>query len=263
MKPNRLRQKLDAGETTVSTNIYTSSPDVVEMLGHAGTFDYVEFEAEYVPYDLHWMDHFARVTELFPHLSAMIKIDQEPRTFMAARAIGAGIQNVLFADVRTPEEARQCVAAMKPETPGSVGHQGYGDRRVSRYFLDGPDAYVKILENSVVALMIEKKSAVDNLEAILDVEGIDMVQFGAADFSLNIGKPGQWEDPEVTAAKNRVIRTSLKMGVHPKVGLHSPEDARRYLDMGVRHFILGGDLGILYSFWKEKGKQLQDIIAGH
>ena len=60
MKPNRLRQKLDAGETTVSTNIYTSSPDVVEMLGHAGTFDYVEFEAEYVPYDLHWMDHFAR-----------------------------------------------------------------------------------------------------------------------------------------------------------------------------------------------------------
>ena len=152
---------------------------------------------------------------------------------------------------------------MKPETPGSVGHQGYGDRRVSRYFLDGPDAYVSILENSVVALMIEKKSAVDNLEAILDVEGIDMVQFGAADFSLNIGKPGQWDDPEITAARDRVIRTSLKMGVHPKVGIHSPGDTRPYLDMGVRHFILGGDLGILYSFWKDKGKQLQDIIAGH
>ena len=59
------------------------------------------------------------------------------------------------------------------------------------------------------------------------------------------------------------METSLKMGVHPKVGLHSPEDARRYLDMGVRHFILGGDLGISFSFWKEKGQQLQDIIAGH
>ena len=134
---------------------------------------------------------------------------------------------------------------------------------MSRYFLDGPDAYVSILENSVVALMIEKKSAVDNLEAILDVGGIDMVQFGAADFSLNIGKPGQWDDPEVTATRNRVIQTSLKMGVHPKVGLHSPEDARRYLGMGVRHFILGGDLGISFSFWKEKGQQLQYIIAGH
>ena len=134
---------------------------------------------------------------------------------------------------------------------------------MSRYFLDGPDAYVSILENSVVALMIEKKSAVDNLEAILDVGGIDMVQFGAADFSLNIGKPGQWDDPEVTATRNRVIQTSLKMGVHPKFGLHSPEDARRYLGMGVRHFILGGDLGISFSFRKEKGQQLQYIIAGH
>ena len=134
---------------------------------------------------------------------------------------------------------------------------------MSRYFLDGPANYVSILGNSVVALMIEKKSAADNLEAILDVEGIDMVQFGAADFSLNIGKPGQWEDPEVTAAKNRVIQTFLKMGVQPKVGIPSPEDARPYLDMGVRHLILGGDLGFLYSFWKEKGKQLQDVIAGH
>ncbi len=115
---------------------------------------------------------------------------------------------------------------------------------MSRYFLDGPDTYVSILENSVMAPMIEKKSAVDNLEAILDVGGIDMVQFGAADFSMNLGIPGQGDDPEVTAARNRVIRTSLKMGVHPKDGLHSPEDARRYREMGVRHFILGGDLGI-------------------
>ena len=124
MKPNRLRQKLDAGETTVSTNIYTSSPDVVEMLGHAGTFDYVEFEAEYVPYDLHWMDHFARVTELFPHLSAMIKIDQEPRTFMAARAIGAGIQNVLFADVRTPGGSPAMRCRHETRDPGISGASG-------------------------------------------------------------------------------------------------------------------------------------------
>ena len=117
----------------------------------------------------------------------------------SAQRVGAELQR---------EKGTVTFSAVKPETPGSVGHQGYGDRRVSRYFLDGPDAYVSILENSVVALMIEKKSAVDNLEAILDVGGIDMVQFGAADFSLNIGKPGQWDDPEVTAARNRVIQTS-------------------------------------------------------
>ena len=55
----------------------------------------------------------------------------------------------------------------------------------------GQPEYVQYLKDVVVALMIEKKSAVDDLEAILDVEGIDMIQWGPADYCMSIGRPGQ------------------------------------------------------------------------
>ena len=51
--------------------------------------------------------------------------------------------------------------------------------------------------------MVEKKSCVDDLEAILSVPGIDMVQFGGSDFSMSIGKPGQHGDPEVRGGRER------------------------------------------------------------
>jgi len=57
--------------------------------------------------------------------------------------------------------------------------------------------FVKACDDVVVALMIEKKSAVENLEEILSVDGVDMVQFGPADYSLSIGLPGELNHPKV------------------------------------------------------------------
>jgi len=68
----------------------------------------------------------------------------------------------------------------------------------------------------VVALMIEKRSAVENLETILSIGGIDMVQFGPADYSMSIGIPGQWSDPQVREAERYTIETALRMGIAPR-----------------------------------------------
>lgn len=82
------------------------------MVGHAGTFDYFAYQAEYVPWDLEWLDNLARTTALFPGLASMIKFDQEPRTFLAAKAVGSGIDGVMFADIKSPEDVRECVSAV-------------------------------------------------------------------------------------------------------------------------------------------------------
>ena len=74
---------------------------VVELLGYSGQFDYLEFVAEYAPFDLYSLDNIGRATNMFPHMSAMIKLDQAGRLYWGPRSLGAGIQNVLFADPRT------------------------------------------------------------------------------------------------------------------------------------------------------------------
>ncbi|MEM3745365.1 MAG: 2,4-dihydroxyhept-2-ene-1,7-dioic acid aldolase, partial [Candidatus Bathyarchaeia archaeon] len=104
MRVNRLRELLRKGEPTIGTRIVCPWPGIVEVIGCTGMYDYVEFLGEYSSYDLHDLDNLARAAELFG-LSTMIKIDQQPRVYLAERALAAGIQNVLFADIRTVEDA--------------------------------------------------------------------------------------------------------------------------------------------------------------
>jgi len=224
-------------------------------------FDYVEFLAEYAPFDLYALDDFCRAVELFD-MSAMIKIDQVPNRFLAQRAIGAGFQSVLFADCRTVEDARECVRAVRPDVPEDGGYYGAATRRFAymTYGGGGPE-YVQALRDIVVVLMIEKKGAVDHLEEILSVNGVDMIQWGPSDYSMSIGRPGARNAPEVKAVERRVIETALKMEVPPRVEIDSVDQAKYYLDLGVRHFDLGTDLLILYGWLRQNGEELRKAIS--
>src|SRR4029077_8245823 len=199
-------------------------------------------------------------------MSGMIKIEQTQYTHQAMRAVGAGFQSVLFADIRTVEDARTAVNAVRAETTMSKGVRGRGllgvgmRRDVGVVRQGGTPAYVDALNEIVIAIMVEKKSCVDNLDEILKVPGIDMVQFGASDFSMSIGKPAQYNHPEVVEAEQHVIRTALKKGKNPRVELRDPGQAQKYLDMGVKHFCIGWAVGILADWWDTKGAEMRKML---
>jgi 4-hydroxy-2-oxoheptanedioate aldolase len=260
MRPNKLRELLNAGKPSIGTRIHSTWPSVVEAIGHTGMFDYVEFLAEYAPFDLYSLDNFCRAVELFD-MSAIIKIDQEPRGFLAQRGIGAGFQGVLFADCRTVDEVQQCVAIVRSDTPEDGGIHGAAARRFAYMGHAGSGEYVQALRDTVVLIMIEKQAAVDRLEEILAVKGIDMVQWGPVDFSMSIGRPGEKNSPEVKAIERKVLETALKMGVPPRAEIASVDQAKYYLDLGVRHFNIGTDLSILYNWWKTNGDELRKIVS--
>jgi len=260
MRANTIRERLNAGLPTVGTHIHATWPSVVEIIGHTGLYDYVEFVAEYGPYDLHDLDNLCRAAEIY-NLGTMIKVDMANSEYITQRAIGSGFQSVLFADVRSAEDVRNCVRYVRADTPEDQGTYGVAMRRFSYMGYGGSADYVKALREIVIVLMLEKKPALDNLEEILSVPGVDMIQWGPADFAMSIGKPGQWGSPEVKAAEQKVIDTCLKMGVHPRIEIGTAEGAKRYLDMGVRHFSIGTDVSILYQFWKNEGDALRKAIG--
>jgi 2-keto-3-deoxy-L-rhamnonate aldolase RhmA len=190
----------------------------------------------------------------------MIKIDQEPRTYLAGRALAAGIQNILFTDIRTVEDVEEAVRAVRAEPKGVGGYRM--DRRVGYVGCKASATdFVQMCEDAVVAIMIEKKSAVENLEEILSVDGIDMVQFGPSDYSLSLGLPGEKNHPKVKEAELKTIKTALKMDIAPRAEIRSPEDAKRYIELGVRNFSLSTDLVILYDWWKKNGSELKRILS--
>lgn len=260
MRPNRLRQLLREGKPTIGTHVICPWPGMVEIIGHAGVFDYIEYVGEYSPFSLEQLDNFGRAIELFPNLSAMMKVEEQTRGFIAMRAIDAGIQNVLFTDVRSAGEVRECVRFVRAETPEVGGIHGAGMRRNVGYVLEGGSkAWVEAMNDVVIAVMIEKKGAMDDLEEILSIEGVDMVQFGPSDYSVSIGKPGGGRDPEVQAAHRRMIELALKMGKRPRVEIGSLEQAKPYLDMGVRDFCVGWDISIVFGWCKQQGKLMEEL----
>ncbi|MEZ5594363.1 MAG: aldolase/citrate lyase family protein [Gammaproteobacteria bacterium] len=262
MRKNRLRQLLNADQPSLGTHLHSSWPSIIELVGHSGMFDYIEFVAEYAPYDLYGLENMARAVDLFDHMSAMMKIEQEPRTFLTVRAIGSGIQNVLFADPRTAADVEACVRAVRAETPASGGLHGVGMRRDVGHVMEcGTPAFVQALDEAVVGIMIEKQSAVEDLEALLSVKGVDMVQFGPADYSMSIGLTGQWSHPKVKEAEKYVIETALRLGIAPRAEIAHPDQAKAYLDMGVKHFCIGWDVSILFEWFKHNGKAMRDILG--
>ena len=262
MRKNKLRELLKQGKPTVSTHVHSIWPGIIEVIGHAGTMDYVEFLAEYAPYSLLDLENWARAVELFD-MSSMIKVDQANQVYVAQKAIGAGIQNVLFVDVRSVEDVKKCVQAVRADTPSTKGILGCADRRNAGWVLEGgSEAYVKALDEVVVAIMIEKKSALDEIEQICEVEGVDMLQFGPCDFSMSIDKPGKGNDPDVKEAERKMIKAALKAGIAPRVeiGSFNKDVCKEYMDLGVKHFSVGWDVEIIYKWMKENGGKMKEEL---
>jgi 4-hydroxy-2-oxoheptanedioate aldolase len=224
-------------------------------------FDYIEFVGEYAPYDLYALENIGRAVDLFPHMTSMMKIEQEPRTYLTIRSIGSGIQNVLFADPRTKADVEECVRAVRAETPQARGRHGVGMRRDVGFVLEaGTPAFAEALDDAVIALMIEKVPAVENLESLLSVPGVDMVQFGPADYSMNLGLTGQFNHPQVREAEKYVIETALKLGIAPRAEISHPDECARYFDMGVKHFCIGTDVSVLFNWFREAGKTMNQLL---
>jgi 4-hydroxy-2-oxoheptanedioate aldolase len=203
------------------------------------------------------MDNWCRTCELYG-LGTMVKLDQDPRLWLAQRAIGSGFQSILFVDCRTLEEVEQCVRICRPDTPQDGGLFGAAGRRFG-YQSSGFDDYSQALRDIVVAIMAEKRVLVDQLDKMLDIPGIDMIQWGPADYTMSSGlKRG---DPAVKEAEKFVIETCLKKGVAPRIELELLDGVEYYLNMGVKHFRMGNDTAILRRFWQENGKRLRDMLG--
>ena len=262
MRHNRLRALLNANQPSIGTHLLSTWPTLVELVGDAGNYDYVEFTAEYSPFTMHDLDNLGRALEL-KNLGGMIKVEQTQFTHQAMRAIGSGFHSILFADVRTVADAESCVAAVRAETPGTGGRLGVGMRRdVGTVLEGGSPAYVQALNEVVIAIMVEKRECVEDLDAILSVKGIDMVQFGASDYSMSLGLTGQRNHPDVKRAERKTIETALKMGLHPRVELADINQAAPYLEMGVKHFCIGWDVRILHEWWRVSGEGMRGMLTG-
>ena len=260
VQENLLRKKLLAGEPTVATRIWSTNPFITETVGNSGNFDYIEFAAEYAPFSQIDLENICRAAELY-QMATIIKVDFQNRGYVAQKAMAAGFQGIMFTDHETPEQVEESIRLTTPATPDCKGLYGYPMRR----FIGGqshvsPMTHAQRIKQVVRCFMIEKVSAMEHLEEICSIPGVDMVQFGSGDWGMNQGFDRADHPEECREAERHMIECALRHGVRPRCEITSPEGAEYYKKLGVKDFCLNDEMAALRRFWYQEGKKLRELV---
>ncbi|MCK5670275.1 hypothetical protein KAI10_02735 [Candidatus Bathyarchaeota archaeon] len=202
---NLLKEKLLKGEQVVGCFVGLGHPDVTEAISRMG-FDWVLIDGEHAPLSLETMQVM---------LQAMNGTDCTPIVrpawndpVLIKRILDIGAHGILVPWVNTREEAEAAVRACKYPP---VGSRGFGPRRAA---LNDPDYKATANDEIMVTVQVETQEAVDNIEEILSVDGIDACFIGPWDLSSNmLGRvPPEFDNPVYSGAIDRVIEIAKKVG---------------------------------------------------
>lgn len=204
---DRIRNKIKNGELCFGTHCSTTEPWYYEMCGLMG-YDYVWIDNEHAGMTMPMVQN-AIVATNAGNCAAIVRVqDHDMKSVKPVLEVGP--DGIIFPMVNTAEEARNIVSMCKYPPRGI---RGFGPLRAINYSDMPLSEYLAQADDSILLLMqCETKEAVDNLEDILAVDGVDAIIVGPMDLSASIGKMGQLTDPEVMALFNTIIAKCKKAG---------------------------------------------------
>lgn len=228
---NRMKEKLASGEPAFGVSVMIPSPQIVEIIGAAG-FDWVLLDCEHGTLTLESVELMAMAAE-----ACGITPLARPATRSAEhilQVLDRGVMGVQVPHVNTVAQAQEVVAAVKFHPAGQRGLAA--GTRAARYDAHGSLAeYVKAANDAtLVAIQLEEQAAIDNLDALLQVPGIDVFFIGPSDLSQSLGHPGNPQAPPVARAIEESLRKMRAAGRTPGMPA-SAEKVREALNQGVRY----------------------------
>lgn len=236
--PNTFRQDLIAGKKLIGCWSSLGSHITTEVLGLAG-FDWLLLDAEHSPNDV--LSLIPQLMALKDSPSAPVVRPQWNDTVQIKRLLDAGFHNFLIPFVQSAEEARAAVAATRYPPQGV---RGLSVSQRNNKYGTVKDYFRIVNDNIAVMVQIETLVAVNAIDEICAVEGVDGIFIGPGDLSTTMGHIGNPLHPEVQAAMQKVYASARAHG--KPVGILAPveADARRYLEMGATFVAVGSDLGV-------------------
>jgi 4-hydroxy-2-oxoheptanedioate aldolase len=242
MRDNYVRTKALAGKPTIGNFLGLGSPNVAELMAHAG-YDWLVIETEHNGLDAAEVQHMLMAmngTNAIP----IVRIPSTNPVYIQ-RALDLGGMGIVVPMVKTAEEARAIVSATRYPPEGT---RGFGPLRASHYTYDNADYFTRANEHVLITLIIETKEALDNLEEIALVPGIDVLFIGPADLSIALGKsPLDPASAELEAALNRALEVGRKTGKAVGYGTSSPEGLEKLISQGFTWIVYGPDYWLIKS----------------
>ncbi len=236
---NAFKRALAAGKLQIGLWSSLCSNIAAEIISDSG-FDWILLDTEHSPNE---------IPDLVGQLQAIQRGTATPiirpawnDAVLAKRALDIGTQTLLFPYVQNADEARRAVASTRYPPQGSRGVSVAA--RASRYGRT-PGYLTKANEQICVLVQVETRAALNQLEAIAKIEGINGVFIGPSDLAASLGHLGNPAHPEVQAAIEDAVKRLKALGKPAGILTGNEEEARRYIGWGYLFVAVGADVGLL------------------
>ena len=235
---NKTKAKIREGKPVVGASVSLESPVANKIMGQAG-FDFLLIDAQHNPIGVESLDRL--ISGLLPTESEIIVRVLWNDGPLINQALDMGADGVIIPMVNTREQAEGAVAASKYRPDGT---RSWSPLRPERY--GGPEAYARVANEELLVLpQVETAEAVENLDDILQVDGIDAIMVGPTDLAISLGHPPRIGVPEVDEVIAHVLARCRSFDVPFGIFTNALETAEHWLTSGGQIAIAVGDVGLL------------------
>ena len=253
-----IKKRLKAGGVSLGSWMSMGHPSIAEILGAAG-YEWVVVETEHTAIDN---------SETLRLIMAIEGTGAVPLVRLAwvdpvqcKAVLDSGAAGVIVPMVNTREDAELAVKMAKYPP---LGYRGVGLARAHAYGERFAEYVAAANDSTLLIVQIEHKDAVANIDAILDVPGIDGTFIGPYDLSMSMGLPGQLDHPSIVAAMKTVVAATKARGLAPGIHLVHPDRAARDIGgaiaAGYQFIALGTDILFLGDSCRELQRRARAAV---
>ncbi len=257
MTQNRVKTKIREGKLAIGTYVNLADPALVEIIGLAG-FDAAFIDTEHSAFDFGLVQEMIRAADLAGITSIIRVPENNPKTIL--RVLDMGAQGIQVPHIKNRNDALAAAEAVRYPPLGRRGMAG--STRAARYGMIGMTEHIATSNSEVLlVVMVEDKEALDNLEDIASVDGVDLLAVGPSDLSQSLGVSDS-QDPRLKKAVEGVAATLRRVGKakmaiplgHPSF----PLNPAQLQEMGVGYANCGpADAQRLLNSYRQQVQQIQ------
>ena len=236
-------QRLHEATPLLGTLISLPAPEISEMLSLTG-FDWLFIDMEHSTLTL--ADVQRHLQAIRGNCNGLVRVPKNDAVLIQ-QALDAGADGVIIPAVNNADEARQ---AIESATYPPMGTRSVGIGRAHGYGLHFADYVASATETTAVIIQIEHMRAVENLDEILSVPGIDGVFIGPYDLSGSMNRLGEVGHPDVQAAIQTVKTRCLKKGIPVGIFTQNPDTISAEITSGTRFIAVGTDASFIWQSGK-------------
>ena len=253
---NHVKEKLARGEVVASMTVRLVRGIEIARIAKTAGFDSLYVDLEHSSFSLETTSQIC-MAALEAGVTPLVRV---PGVADVLRILDAGALGIIAPHVQSAAEAEAYVRAAKYPPRGERSNAGALPHLQYRA-LPATEAYAAIDAATMVVVQFESAAAIENADAIVAVDGVDMVLIGTNDLLADWGFPGQYDHPKVREAYAKTIAACRRHGKHAAVGgfASRPDLVAEYVRMGARYVSTGTDLGFLLAACAAKAKEVHGI----